>query len=271
MYINLFRNLLEKNTTLLIISLLFILPLFISQQSHAQCIDTGAGTVPDGILQEGEECDDGDGAVPAIDGCSADCTVDPDYFCDNTDPTTPSNCGLGCEITVVKVANPGSRTVFPFLGLTLSLFDPHLTLHDFDLSDPGPPPDEMILNVHFLSATFLTELLPPRWEFDDIVCEPTGANPATLTLFRDIDLNDPLPPEVPFESGDETSIESTFENANSEILIAVCLVGGSATCTYTNNRIPADIPTLSEWGLITMAGVLGIVGFMVIRRRKATA
>ena len=31
------------------------------------------------------------------------------------------------------------------------------------------------------------------------------------------------------------------------------------------------IPTLSEWGLIAMAGVLGIVGFMVMRRRKVTA
>lgn len=29
-----------------------------------------------------------------------------------------------------------------------------------------------------------------------------------------------------------------------------------------------SIPTLSEWGLIAMAGILGIVGFMVIRRRK---
>jgi hypothetical protein len=27
------------------------------------------------------------------------------------------------------------------------------------------------------------------------------------------------------------------------------------------------IPTLSEWGLIAMAGILGIVGFMVMRRR----
>jgi len=31
-----------------------------------------------------------------------------------------------------------------------------------------------------------------------------------------------------------------------------------------------QIPTLSEWELIAMAGVLGIVGFMVMRRRKAT-
>lgn len=34
---------------------------------------------------------------------------------------------------------------------------------------------------------------------------------------------------------------------------------------------PAPIPTLSEWGLITMAGILGIIGFMVIRRRKVSA
>ena len=33
----------------------------------------------------------------------------------------------------------------------------------------------------------------------------------------------------------------------------------------------AGIPTLSEWGLIAMAGILGIAGFMVIRRRKVTA
>ncbi len=34
---------------------------------------------------------------------------------------------------------------------------------------------------------------------------------------------------------------------------------------------PRNVPTLNEWGLISMAGILGIVGFMVMRRRKATA
>jgi len=37
-----------------------------------------------------------------------------------------------------------------------------------------------------------------------------------------------------------------------------------------NDRVNI-VPTLSEWGLIAMAGVLGIVGFMVMRRRKVTA
>ncbi|TDJ03160.1 MAG: IPTL-CTERM sorting domain-containing protein, partial [Candidatus Dadabacteria bacterium] len=36
---------------------------------------------------------------------------------------------------------------------------------------------------------------------------------------------------------------------------------------------PTNIPTLSEWGLIAMAGILGlgIIGFMVMRRRKVAA
>ena len=34
---------------------------------------------------------------------------------------------------------------------------------------------------------------------------------------------------------------------------------------------PIPTPTLSEWGLIAMACILGIVGFMVMRRRKVTA
>lgn len=32
--------------------------------------------------------------------------------------------------------------------------------------------------------------------------------------------------------------------------------------------VASSVPTLSQWGLIAMAGILGIVGFMVIRRRK---
>jgi len=34
---------------------------------------------------------------------------------------------------------------------------------------------------------------------------------------------------------------------------------------------PAEqIPTVSEWGLIAMAGLLGIISFMVIRRKAAS-
>jgi hypothetical protein len=35
--------------------------------------------------------------------------------------------------------------------------------------------------------------------------------------------------------------------------------------------IATNIPTISEWGLIITAGILGIIGFIVIRRRKMRA
>jgi len=36
--------------------------------------------------------------------------------------------------------------------------------------------------------------------------------------------------------------------------------------------IPHSIPTLSEWGMIATAGILGMIGlFVAVRRRKATA
>jgi len=38
---------------------------------------------------------------------------------------------------------------------------------------------------------------------------------------------------------------------------------------YESSAPPPAIPTLSQWGVIAMAGILGIAGFiMVIRRRK---
>ncbi len=40
-------------------------------------------------------------------------------------------------------------------------------------------------------------------------------------------------------------------------------------CTLITGIAP--IPTLNEWGLIAMAGILGIAGFLIIRRRKAAA
>ena len=45
--------------------------------------------------------------------------------------------------------------------------------------------------------------------------------------------------------------------------------GNEGNITGTPPEI--NVPTLSEWGLIAMAGMFGIAGFMVIRRRKVTA
>lgn len=35
--------------------------------------------------------------------------------------------------------------------------------------------------------------------------------------------------------------------------------------------LQSNIPTLGEWGLISLAAILGIVGYMILRRRKVPA
>ena len=54
------------------------------------------------------------------------------------------------------------------------------------------------------------------------------------------------------------------------LMTAAC-AGGSLLISELILSEAAVIPTLDEWGLIAMAGVLGIIGFLVIRRRKVTA
>jgi hypothetical protein len=56
-------------------------------------------------------------------------------------------------------------------------------------------------------------------------------------------------------------------------VIVECIDNDTGSCTFTNtlNASPAEVPTLSEWGLIAMAGVLGLIAFFVIRRKKALA
>ncbi len=61
---------------------------------------------------------------------------------------------------------------------------------------------------------------------------------------------------IAFES-DDFIISGGSNDGNEEVYIV-----------FPRNCNVIAIPTLSEWGLIAMAGVLGIVGFMVMRRRK---
>jgi len=61
-------------------------------------------------------------------------------------------------------------------------------------------------------------------------------------------------------SGDSITIDGLFfEWTDCESLVADL------------SGILTNVPTLSQWGLIALASILGIVGFMVIRRRKLTA
>ncbi len=83
----------------------------------------------------------------------------------------------------------------------------------------------------------VTEVIPEGWELVDIECSGIGVEIVSI------------------ENGRNFTCLKIFD---------------MATCTFENEG-PSDVPTLSQWGLIAMAGVLGIIGFIVMRRRKATA
>lgn len=46
---------------------------------------------------------------------------------------------------------------------------------------------------------------------------------------------------------------------------------GNCGISLSGPNITSTVPTLSEWWLIAMASILGIIGFMVMRRRKVPA
>lgn len=46
---------------------------------------------------------------------------------------------------------------------------------------------------------------------------------------------------------------------------------GEVSCVYNNVTGTRHIPTLSEWGLMTLAGLIGIIGLYAVRRRKTHA
>ncbi len=46
----------------------------------------------------------------------------------------------------------------------------------------------------------------------------------------------------------------------------------TGTCTFLNQSASVNVPTMSEWGMIGVAGALGLIGvFYAVRRRKAEA
>lgn len=172
----------------------------------------------DGVTEAPEECDDNN--IIVDDGCSDICTIEPGYFCDNE--SGASDCRLGCEITVVKDATPPYDTEFDFLRLTTSIFlpPPFYVFNEFTLTDPSSP--QTTFSVPVLSLTFLAELPPDGWGLDIITCGPDEI----------VELQQqPIPPEF----------EEEFAGVlPGNLVVAVCKLAGSATCTYENSADPDE-------------------------------
>ncbi len=108
--------------------------------------------------------------------------------------------------------------------------------------------------VSFLIVSFVFLALP---EEGNAGFNPLPGGPSCCQ-FDDgcMDIVQP-PPGVP---GMTCSVQNIVPGAICEESAGQCIVTSR------------NVPTLSEWGLIAMAGALGLIGFiMVIRKRRATA
>ena len=105
---------------------------------------------------------------------------------------------------------------------------------EFTLTDG----EEIILGIAGGTDVDVTELAPDGWSLSGVQCsEPDGV------------------------------VISNFPNGSN---FACSPDGGSVDCVFVN--VPSSqIPTVSEWGLIGMAAILGIIALLAIRRRNLTA
>lgn len=136
-----------------------------------------------------------------------------------------------CEVEIIKSATPADDTTFNFSAEFELPQDPNF---DFLLRDPSLPTEVFLYNEG--NTVTVTEQLPFFWELEDVVCDVTTAGIVPTIVDGGVSLT-----------------------CNSS--------GGAATCTFSNIEI-RSVPILSEWGLIALAGVLGIVGLMVIKRKR---
>jgi hypothetical protein len=89
--------------------------------------------------------------------------------------------------------------------------------------------------LHFGESAVVSEVVPDGWRLVDVFCETTPG----LSVIVDEENN----------------------------VLVTCLTAGTGFCTFTNVQTE-NIPALSEWGMISVAIGLGLVGvFFAVRRR----
>jgi len=146
-----------------------------------------------------------------------------------------------CAIGIEKVAIPDDDTPFDF---TVSGDQ----TAEFTLQDPSNPTSSGGMSIG--QTVTITEEVPPGWELVSIECIE-GVTNCGMGEF------------VPCLTATVVGNSVTF----------FCEDNDTASCVFTNVRqLNQNIPTLSEWGLIAMAVIIGAAGiFMVLRKRKVAA
>ena len=145
-----------------------------------------------------------------------------------------------CSVSITKRALPANDTLFDFSVTGDQSFG-------FVLADPSD--NQVGFGMSVGQTVTVTEITNQGWTLESIECVE-GVTNCGMDGFE------------PCLSATVDGNSVTFE----------CLDNDTASCVFTNVIATSSIPTLSEWGLIAMAAVIGAAGIlMAIRRRKATA
>lgn len=108
--------------------------------------------------------------------------------------------------------------------------------------------------ITFKTGANMTDLIDCGEDFDTLVFAMDVPEDLVISLTNEIFFADP--------AGDSIEINGlTYEWIDCELLVAEL------------NGVPLEprpIPTLSQWGMIAMAGLIGIVGFIAVRKRAVS-
>ena len=146
-----------------------------------------------------------------------------------------------CFLSVTKNAIPAIDTPFTFQATGDDTFE-------FTVSDPSDPTSSGFISID--NTVTITEVLPEGWELANIECVQGVTNCGVEEFLPCLNI---------------------VINEETNSITATCLDDDEGSCTFTNVLPGRAVPTISQWGLIAVAIIIGAVGFMVIRRRAARA
>ena len=127
-------------------------------------------------------------------------------------------------------------------------------------------------NDALLSVNTLTGNRQLISDFDNPAQGPADVNPQGIAIDSSGQILVNGNPDVLFSIDPVTgfrTVISQYDNIAQGPLAG--FTRGIIVATVATEMVLMQVPTLSEWGLIAMGGILGIVGLMVFRRRKVTA
>lgn len=198
-----------------------------------------------GLVQSGEQCDDGN--MSDGDGCSASCTVEPGFGCDN-DPGEPSVCALipqGCSVNTVAI--PDANSVGATDSIVLSEGG---SLLDLDVSvevSHSYVGDLIVTLTHEDTGTSAVIIDRPGFTGTGF-----GCNGASIDATLDDEAASPVENEC---AGSTPTISGTFTPNNPLSVFDGENLSGTWSLNITDNA-SQDTGTLEGWCVLDTLGAL---------------